>query len=139
MENSRFKIPKRFLGQIFGLLTILLIMSVVTASAQNKKMKKTPQERTDNAITYWNKHLNLTADQQGKFKTLLTEEFAKRDSIQSAVKDRKSRYDALNQLKDETHTKMETVLTPEQHEIFVKMRSVKKGKSWNMKKSSKSD
>lgn len=142
MKNSTFKIPLRLTSIILGIFSLMLFVTVANVSAQNKKMQKTPKtpsERAEEAVSYWNQKLQLNEDQQGKFRTLLTEEFTKRDSIRSAVTDRKSRYEAFSKLRDETHAKMETILTPEQHKKFVEMRSKKwKKKSKKMKKSSKS-
>lgn len=122
-----------FFIRLNGLFLVILVVCVSSASAQNKKMWKTtatPEVRAEKAVAYWNKHLNLTTDQQGQFKSLLAEEFTKRDSISSSVKDPKARYAAMTKLRDETHSKMETVLTAEQHEKFVAMRSTAmKGKS----------
>lgn len=134
----------RLTGLILGIFGVVFMMSVSSVSAQNKKMTKTklnPEMRAENAVAYWNKHLNLSEEQKGQFKTLLAEEFTKRDSIQSAVKNRNERYTAFTKLRDDTHARMETILTPEQHEKFVAMRSeAMKGKSslQKMKKSTKS-
>ncbi len=134
----------RLTGLILGTLLVIFIMSVSTVSAQNKKMTKTranPEMRAENAVAYWNKQLNLSEEQKGQFKTLLAEEFAKRDSVQSVVKNRNEQHAAFTKLRDETHARMETILTPEQHQKFVAMREeAMKGKSGvqKMKKATKS-
>ena len=105
------------------------------------KTKANPEMRAENAVAYWNKHLNLSEEQKSQFKTMLAEEFTKRDSIQSTVKNRNEQRTAFTKLRDETHAKMETILTPEQHEKFVAMRTeAMKGKSsvQKMKKGVKS-
>ena len=134
----------RFTGLILGTLLVFFVLSVSTVSAQNKKMTKpkmNPEMRAANAVDYWNKHLNLSEEQKSQFKTMLAEEFTKRDSIQSVVKNRNEQRVAFTKLRDETHAKMEPILTPEQHEKFVAMRSeAMKGKSnvQKMKKATKS-
>lgn len=103
-------------------LAIILIVTVASVSAQNKKMA-TPQERAEKSVTYWNKHLKLSAEQQEKFKTILADEFTQQDAIRSKYKDSKERSAAFMKLREETHSKMETILTPEQHKKFVAMRT----------------
>lgn len=107
---------------ILSTLAIILIVSVASVSAQNKKMA-TPQERAEKSLTYWNKHLKLSAEQQVQFKTILADEFTQQDAIRTKYKDSKERSAAFMKLREETHSKMETVLTPEQHKKFVAMRT----------------
>ncbi|HKI44636.1 MAG TPA: hypothetical protein VKA08_04790 [Balneolales bacterium] len=105
------------------------------------KTKANPEMKAENAVAYWNKHLNLTEEQKGQFKSLLAEEFTKQDSIRSVVKNRNEQHTSFTKLRDETHARMETILTPEQHEKFVAMRSeAMKGKSsvQKMKKATRS-
>lgn len=126
---------------IFGVLSIILITAAVPASAQSKKMNgtmSTPEARAEKYVAYWNKHLQLSADQQGQFKTFLTDEITKQDSLRSAVKDSKSRNAGTAEIRKETHAKMEAILTPDQHRKFLAMESTHGKRKTGVKKAKKS-
>lgn len=97
---------------ILGLTLLSLVPLTAQAFGRRGKVGPTP----DRALTRLTEELDLTAEQQGQVKAVLEENFAERNEIREAHRQE------METLREQNHTRLSAVLTPEQVEKLDQLR-----------------
>ncbi len=123
-------------------ITLAMCLSLVsnsTVNAQGRGANRGPvnsEVRLNRAMSYWTQQLNLTSEQQTQFSSVLQVHFAKQDSLRGKLRgNRQAMQSQMVAVRNETHTTLAQILTPDQQKNFVTLWNKRggqmNGRNWN--------